>query len=142
MLGNIYDRINDYGSVKISLASPNDIRSWSFGEVRKAINDELSEFLSPLPSAVPAPGDTASPSQSPGPRQPQLRGFGQDLHPSELYGVILGVENVRAVRWLEVSVNGRARTREERDEPVVIPPDGLIYGAADHVITIEPDIDL
>jgi len=35
MLGNIYDRINDYGSVKISLAGPNDIRSWSFGEVRK-----------------------------------------------------------------------------------------------------------
>ncbi|MHC4843717.1 MAG: DNA-directed RNA polymerase subunit beta', partial [Planctomycetota bacterium] len=35
MFGNIYDRINDYGSVKISLASPNDIRSWSFGEVRK-----------------------------------------------------------------------------------------------------------
>ncbi|MHC4389079.1 MAG: DNA-directed RNA polymerase subunit beta', partial [Planctomycetota bacterium] len=35
MLGNIYDRINDYGLVKISLASPNDIRSWSFGEVRK-----------------------------------------------------------------------------------------------------------
>ncbi|MFB0525173.1 MAG: DNA-directed RNA polymerase subunit beta', partial [Phycisphaerae bacterium] len=35
MLANIYDRINDYGSVKISLASPNDIRSWSFGEVRK-----------------------------------------------------------------------------------------------------------
>ncbi|MFA7485783.1 MAG: DNA-directed RNA polymerase subunit beta', partial [Phycisphaerae bacterium] len=35
MLSNIYDRINDYGSVKIALASPNDIRSWSFGEVRK-----------------------------------------------------------------------------------------------------------
>jgi DNA-directed RNA polymerase subunit beta' len=35
MLVNIYDRINDYGSVKISLASPNDIRSWSFGEIRK-----------------------------------------------------------------------------------------------------------
>ena len=35
MLGNIYDRINDYGSVRISLASPNNIRSWSFGEVRK-----------------------------------------------------------------------------------------------------------
>ena len=30
-----YDRVNDYGSVKITLASPNDIRSWSFGEVRK-----------------------------------------------------------------------------------------------------------
>jgi DNA-directed RNA polymerase subunit beta' len=35
MLGTIYDRINDYGMVKISLAGPNDIRSWSFGEVRK-----------------------------------------------------------------------------------------------------------
>jgi len=35
MTESIYDRINDYGSVKIMLASPNDIRSWSFGEVRK-----------------------------------------------------------------------------------------------------------
>ncbi len=32
---NTYDRINDYGSVKIGLASPHDIRSWSFGEVKK-----------------------------------------------------------------------------------------------------------
>jgi len=31
----IYDRVNDYGAVKIALASPNDIRSWSFGEVKK-----------------------------------------------------------------------------------------------------------
>ncbi|MHC4994928.1 MAG: DNA-directed RNA polymerase subunit beta', partial [Planctomycetota bacterium] len=35
MADNLYDRINDYGSVKITLASPNDIRSWSFGEVKK-----------------------------------------------------------------------------------------------------------
>ncbi|MHC4718031.1 MAG: DNA-directed RNA polymerase subunit beta', partial [Planctomycetota bacterium] len=35
MAENTYDRINDYGSVKIALASPNDIRSWSFGEVKK-----------------------------------------------------------------------------------------------------------
>ena len=35
MLDNIYDRVNDYGRVHISLASPNDIRSWSFGEVKK-----------------------------------------------------------------------------------------------------------
>ncbi len=35
MSETIYDRINDYGSVKITLASPNDIRSWSFGEVKK-----------------------------------------------------------------------------------------------------------
>ncbi|MGH7223531.1 MAG: DNA-directed RNA polymerase subunit beta', partial [Gemmataceae bacterium] len=30
-----YDRINDYGAVRISLASPHDSRSWSFGEVKK-----------------------------------------------------------------------------------------------------------
>ncbi len=35
MVESAYDRINDYGSVKIALASPNDIRSWSFGEVKK-----------------------------------------------------------------------------------------------------------
>ena len=35
MAESTYDRINDYGSVRVSLASPNDIRSWSFGEVKK-----------------------------------------------------------------------------------------------------------
>ncbi len=35
MLDNIYDRVNDYARVHIALASPNDIRSWSFGEVKK-----------------------------------------------------------------------------------------------------------
>lgn len=30
-----YDRINDYAAVKISLARPQDIKSWSFGEVKK-----------------------------------------------------------------------------------------------------------
>ena len=30
-----YNRINDYGSVTIALASPEDIRSWSYGEVKK-----------------------------------------------------------------------------------------------------------
>ncbi len=30
-----YDRINDYEKVRISLARPHDIRSWSFGEVKK-----------------------------------------------------------------------------------------------------------
>ena len=35
MAEQLYDRVNDYASVKINLASPNDIRSWSFGEVKK-----------------------------------------------------------------------------------------------------------
>src|SRR5690349_18130996 len=35
MTETIYTRVNDYGSVTISLASPEDIRSWSYGEVKK-----------------------------------------------------------------------------------------------------------
>ncbi|MBW7941052.1 MAG: DNA-directed RNA polymerase subunit beta', partial [Candidatus Kuenenia stuttgartiensis] len=31
----IYERINEYSSVKISLSSPEDIRGWSYGEVKK-----------------------------------------------------------------------------------------------------------
>jgi DNA-directed RNA polymerase subunit beta' len=31
----VYDRVNDYSAVKVTLASPNDIRSWSYGEVKK-----------------------------------------------------------------------------------------------------------
>jgi DNA-directed RNA polymerase subunit beta' len=35
MVEPIYDKINDYASVTIKLASPEDIRTWSFGEVKK-----------------------------------------------------------------------------------------------------------
>src|SRR5687767_12033028 len=31
----LYDRINEYSSVSIRLASPEEIRSWSYGEVKK-----------------------------------------------------------------------------------------------------------
>ena len=41
-----YDRINDYASVKISLARPHDIRSWSFGEVKKPENHQLPNLSS------------------------------------------------------------------------------------------------
>jgi DNA-directed RNA polymerase subunit beta' len=32
---SVYDRVNDFTAVKIMLASPNDIRAWSYGEVKK-----------------------------------------------------------------------------------------------------------
>jgi len=35
MTENVFDHVNDFTSVKITLASPNDIRAWSFGEVKK-----------------------------------------------------------------------------------------------------------
>ncbi|HHN77482.1 MAG TPA: DNA-directed RNA polymerase subunit beta' [Phycisphaerales bacterium] len=35
MAETIYERVNDFSAVKVTLASPNDIRSWSYGEVKK-----------------------------------------------------------------------------------------------------------
>jgi len=35
MAETVYDRVNDVTAVKITLASPNDIRAWSYGEVKK-----------------------------------------------------------------------------------------------------------
>ncbi|MBX3388306.1 MAG: DNA-directed RNA polymerase subunit beta' [Phycisphaeraceae bacterium] len=35
MADTVYDRVNDYSAVKVTLASPNDIRAWSYGEVKK-----------------------------------------------------------------------------------------------------------
>ncbi len=35
MVDSTFERVNDFTSVRISLASPEDIRSWSYGEVKK-----------------------------------------------------------------------------------------------------------
>jgi len=35
MAETVYERVNDYTAVKVTLASPNDIRAWSYGEVKK-----------------------------------------------------------------------------------------------------------
>ena len=35
MAESVYDRVNDFAAVKVTLASPNDIRAWSYGEVKK-----------------------------------------------------------------------------------------------------------
>ena len=35
MADAVYDRVNDFSTVKVTLASPNDIRAWSYGEVKK-----------------------------------------------------------------------------------------------------------
>jgi DNA-directed RNA polymerase subunit beta' len=49
--GTSYERINDYGPVRISLASPHDIRSWSFGEVKKP--ETINYPLLPAPDGRP-----------------------------------------------------------------------------------------
>ena len=55
MAENVYDRVNDYGSVKITLASPNDIRSWSFGEVKKPETINASQYARRNPLLLTQP---------------------------------------------------------------------------------------
>jgi predicted phage baseplate assembly protein len=63
--------------------------------------------------------------------------FGSDLFPTSLYSVLLGVEGVSAVPTLAVYVG---RAEQELSRPVVVPPDGLLYGAG-HEIAVEPRRD-
>ena len=61
-----YDRINDYASVKISLARPHDIRSWSFGEVKKPGAYQLDRPMNVLEAIIVAGGftDKAAPART------------------------------------------------------------------------------
>ena len=63
--------------------------------------------------------------------------FGADLFPTSLYSVLLGVDGVSAVPTLTLFVG---RAEQELSQPVVVPPDGLLYGA-EHEITVEPRRD-
>jgi len=65
---------------------------------------------------------------------PRCREFAKDVHPSALYAVILGEHDVTAVDHVHVYVGDREHTPFE--EPIVIPPDGLAYGAPGHVISV------
>ena len=60
--------------------------------------------------------------------------FGEDLHPANLYKVILDAEDVRQVKHLALFVDGCPHSI--RDD-VRVPADGLIYGA-DHQIEVVP----
>ena len=66
---------------------------------------------------------------------PRAWDFGRDLYPTSLFSVIMGVAHVSAVRTLQVLVDRRPW---EMSQPLVLPPDGLVYGSADHDIVVEP----
>jgi predicted phage baseplate assembly protein len=65
--------------------------------------------------------------------------FARDLFPTSLYSVILAVKGVDSVPHLAIRVDGRPHKIEE---PVVVPDDGLVYGAPDHEIAVVPARDL
>jgi predicted phage baseplate assembly protein len=107
----------------------------SFATVREAVNRRISEYLSPLKLRPIDPGDDPTVT-APG-RQPGWA-FGQELFPTNLYREILQVADVATAR-VALYVNGRPHDR--LDQPVAIPPDGLVYGT-NHTITVVPVRDL
>jgi predicted phage baseplate assembly protein len=102
----------------------------SFGEVLQGVKQCLDGYLSPLIRETEKDGRVV--------RRVGWQ-FGQDLHPTNLYGEILkNVEGVDSIEGLTVYVDNRPH--ERLDKPVIVPPDGLIYGA-DHDITVVPAQD-
>jgi predicted phage baseplate assembly protein len=66
--------------------------------------------------------------------------FGDELFPTSLYSIILDVDGVDAVRDLALTVNGQPH--DDITDPVIVPPDGLLYGVDDHGIVVIPSQDL
>lgn len=69
---------------------------------------------------------------------PYQQRFGQDFYPTSLYSVILGVEDVRAVQQLTVSVNGKQIESERLSEVCSIGRDGLVFGLDHRINTVLP----
>jgi predicted phage baseplate assembly protein len=69
---------------------------------------------------------------------PRTAAFGRDQPLTAVYPVILGVEGVRGVRTLKVSVDG---TERELKETITVPQDGLVAGR-DHSVRAIPAEDL
>jgi predicted phage baseplate assembly protein len=106
--------------------------------VRGDVLNKLREFLDPLgevddpPAAQPGESVVSKPARRGWP-------FGQDLHPTRLYSVILSVDGVEAVNALTLRVNGIPH--DNLTEAVRVPPDGLVYGTG-HVIEVSSAVDL
>jgi predicted phage baseplate assembly protein len=112
--------------------------SAAFAAVEQAIITALNEHLSPLgPRPATGTGAPQAAAVSTGPRGWE---FGRDLAPTSLYRVIQEVEDVESVSYLALRVDGQPW--EDLSRAVPVPRDGLLYGAADHDITVIPAVDL
>jgi predicted phage baseplate assembly protein len=110
----------------------------AFDAVRLKVVKALNDYLAPLP---PRPGTGADgPSPDLGTPAPAGWAFGQELYPTSLFSVILGVRDVAAVRTLDVIIDGRPW--DSLTDPVPLGPDELVYGTSDHQITVEPLMDV
>jgi hypothetical protein len=109
----------------------------AFDTVALNVSNAINTYLDPLgrtfADSPAAAGETTTPTTP-----SQGWDFGRDLFPTNLYSVILGVEDVVAVPFLEIRVDGQ---QHAINDPVTLRGDGLFYGAADHDIVVVPAVD-
>jgi predicted phage baseplate assembly protein len=106
----------------------------AFDAVSQDVKRAINEYLDPLGRAS---DDSTGEKQA----AEDSRGwqFGDELHPTNLYKVILDVDDVETVKRLHLIVNGRPH--DKLREPVVVPRDGLVYGVENHEIVVIPEQD-
>jgi predicted phage baseplate assembly protein len=99
----------------------------AFDTVKLKVEEALNDYLSPLRRKVEG-GRTSFAGWE----------FGQDLHPTSLYGVIQGVKGVASVESLTVYIRGNPH--DSNLKPIPLLPAQLVYGAG-HQITVSPERD-
>jgi hypothetical protein len=102
------------------------------------VNRELERHLDPLGRQkrdTVAPASSASAAPSATPEHQDGWAFGEDLHPTSLYGVMLKVKGVHSVKNLSLIVDGRPH--DNIQEPVQLKPYELVYGG-DHMLVVVP----
>ncbi|MBI3785372.1 MAG: putative baseplate assembly protein [Deltaproteobacteria bacterium] len=107
----------------------------AFDVVATNVRQALNLYMSPLgraPGGAPIPQELSAVDRAPWE-------FGEELYPSNLYGVIREVKDVKAVLSMKVFINGVPS--EDIRQVVTVPVDGLVFGA-EHAITVVPAQDL
>lgn len=107
----------------------------AFDEVKNKAVQALNDAIDPL---IPE-RSAASSAQGVTPLRKVGRAFGLDFYPTSLFSVLQNVKDVRAVRTLNVTING---TRLQENGPYLLKADQMLYGALDHEITVMPYKDL
>jgi predicted phage baseplate assembly protein len=113
----------------------------AFDTVALNVSNAINTFLDPLgrtfkdSATTAAAGDAATTTASTSRTGWE---FGLDLFPTNLYSVILEVEDVVRVPFLEIRVNGQ---QQPINQAVTLAGDGLFYGAPDHDIVVVPAVD-
>jgi predicted phage baseplate assembly protein len=103
----------------------------SFDSVAQDVIAAMNYYLDPL-ARIPKVGKlSAATVQAAG---TEGWNFGESLHPTSLFSVILGVDGLAFVKTLRVSANG---LEVDLSKPVDVPPDGLLV-PGNHEITVVP----